>query len=240
MNRENRSIGDRWQSLTMEIYEEIKRKIQEREYKQGQQLIIRDVAEELQVSVTPIQNALKMLQTEGLVVRTGRRGGVKVASLSAKNITEVLRLRQILEMYALDEAKDNLTKANLKKLKKIITEMGDYLEQSPTIEDEDHDIDMDKFSHYDGMFHEQLVSMGDNEILKDLYDRLWVKMKIIMNLFWTVKQAKTRRPEALHELQRLYEALNEGDIEAAKDALKKHYAALEEMILKRITETDFF
>lgn len=233
-------VGNNWRSLTSEVYEEIKHKIQKREYKPGQQLVIREVAEDLKVSVTPVQNALKMLQSEGLVVRKGSRGGVMVTSLRAKNISEILNLRQLLEIYSIETIimENPLSEKQLEKLEYLLTEMERFLKLEP--ETKEDDSDMDRFSICEREFHKQLIYFTNNETLIDLYDRLWIKMKIIMNLFWTVNRSRSRRPKALEELKTLFTHLKAGNYEKAKAAVRNHYRALEEKILEKVKETEAY
>ena len=66
------------------------------------------LAEELGVSRTPIREAIRILEQEGLVVMIPRRG-TYVADMSLKDITEVFELRSILEELAAELAAERIT-----------------------------------------------------------------------------------------------------------------------------------
>ena len=84
-------------------YDLIRRRIVEGGYRPGQRLVEQRVAEELAVSRTPVREAFRMLQTEGMVVVEPNRGA-RVRSLAPTDVADVYELRALLETRAAELA----------------------------------------------------------------------------------------------------------------------------------------
>ena len=81
----------------------------------GERLMEIPLAEELGVSRTPIREAIRILEQEGLVVMIPRRG-TYVADMSLKDVTEVFELRSILEELAAELAAERITNEEIEAL----------------------------------------------------------------------------------------------------------------------------
>lgn len=101
-----------------QVLEQIRDLIIEGEYRPGSRLYIEEVAEQLNVSPTPVREALRQLETEGLVEAQPRRG-VVVAGASFEQIRETYLLRRALEPLAAELATPNLTDADVRQLEHL-------------------------------------------------------------------------------------------------------------------------
>ncbi|MDR6999818.1 GntR family transcriptional regulator [Neobacillus niacini] len=102
-------------SLRERVYLHIKDLILEGEFKTGDRLVERELAERLNISRTPIREALFRLESQGFV-KTGPRKGVIVADISEKEIIEVFTILSSLEVLAAKLAVQKLdeeTKSNI-------------------------------------------------------------------------------------------------------------------------------
>ena len=90
------------------VYELIRRRIVEGDYRPGQRLVEARVAAELDVSRTPVREAFRMLQAEGLV-RVEPNRGARVRSLSVDDISDVYEVRARLEAMASELAAERAT-----------------------------------------------------------------------------------------------------------------------------------
>ena len=75
------------------------------------------LASKLGVSRTPIREAIRMLEQEGLAVTIPRRGA-EVARMTEKDMKDVLQIREVLDELAVRLACDNITKEEIKELEK--------------------------------------------------------------------------------------------------------------------------
>lgn len=85
------------------------------ELEPGERLMEIKLADKLGVSRTPIREAIRKLELEGLVVNTPRKGA-EVANISSEDLRDVLEVRRSLEILATNLACDKITEAELSKL----------------------------------------------------------------------------------------------------------------------------
>src|ERR1700678_1450850 len=93
-------------------YEQIRQAIVEGRYRPGQRLIEQRVAGELDLSRTPIREALRMLDAEGLVITEPNRGAI-VRPIAANDVQDLYELRGRLESYAAYRASQRRTDQHL-------------------------------------------------------------------------------------------------------------------------------
>ena len=105
--------------LDERIYDALKEKILQSELAPGTALTIRSVAQRLGVSVTPVRDALRRLQAEGLVQMQGR-GETTVAQLEPGEIDDILDLRLALELHATRRGVTSMSGAALKHLEGLL------------------------------------------------------------------------------------------------------------------------
>src|SRR6476659_1173300 len=93
-------------------YRQVRAAIVENRYPPGQRLVEQRIAEELGLSRTPVREALRMLEAEGLVVSERNRGAM-VRPLSTTEVVDLYGLRIRLESYAVEVATERATEAEL-------------------------------------------------------------------------------------------------------------------------------
>lgn len=103
-------------SLRNKIYEKVKRKITLGELAPGERLIESILAKEFNVSRSPVREALRLLEVEGLI-EFRRNKGITVAKFSIKQVEEIYDLLWILEGYAAHKASMDISDKSLDLLK---------------------------------------------------------------------------------------------------------------------------
>src|SRR2546423_8275052 len=109
---------------TRQAYEHVRSAIVENRYAPGQRLVEQRVAAELGLSRTPVREALRMLEAEGLVVSERHRGAM-VRPLSATEVVDLYGLRIRLEAYAVEVATERATEQQLGALVAAADGFGD-------------------------------------------------------------------------------------------------------------------
>ena len=104
--------------LRVIVYEELKMRILKGEIAPGQRLMEVETSEELGVSRTPVREAIKKLEKEGLVVVEPRRG-TYAAQISDNDLIEILEVRESLEALAAQYAAKRMKATQKEKLKSI-------------------------------------------------------------------------------------------------------------------------
>src|SRR5947209_2096273 len=108
--------------LSRRIFETLRDRILQGELGSGQRLAVRELAESLGVSVTPVRDAINKLAADGLVVVSPRRGTV-VASFSPRDVRELYDLRLMLEPGAAEVAALQLSDDELRALRELAERM---------------------------------------------------------------------------------------------------------------------
>ena len=96
MTKDVTSVGRAHTTLSQAVYEEIRRRILDRELSPGTHLVERALADELEVSRVPVREALRELVRDGLAEERGRTG-LYVTELTRDDIAEILELRSVLD-----------------------------------------------------------------------------------------------------------------------------------------------
>ncbi|WP_068747967.1 GntR family transcriptional regulator [Thermovenabulum gondwanense] len=113
------------------IYEHIRKMIFSGELKEGERLVEKDLAEKLKVSRTPVREALRKLETEGLVVHLPRKG-VVVKGFSKEDVIEIYSIRKSLEALAISFTVQNITEKEIEKLKNLNEKMKEVAKEEDT------------------------------------------------------------------------------------------------------------
>jgi len=107
------------ESLTSSVAKVLREKIIRGEIAEAQQLRQDEIAQELQVSRTPVREALRQLEAEGLVTIVDHYGAI-VAALSPDEIEELFEIRAVLESYVLRYAIPHLRENDFTRAAKIL------------------------------------------------------------------------------------------------------------------------
>ena len=112
------------------VFNTLRKAILKGELKPGERLMEIALAERLGVSRTPVREAMRKLELEGLVVMVPRRGA-QVANITEKDLNDVLEVRITLENMAIEKACANMTDADIRKLEQaglvqVLTEQGSH------------------------------------------------------------------------------------------------------------------
>lgn len=145
-------------SIQNEAYEHIKKKIMMCEYAPNQLLSESVLQEELGCSRTPVREAIRRLEQEGLATVLPKRG-IIVSGFSISDVNAIFEVRMLVEPYALLQYGKNLDRE----------EMRRFLERFQRYREEELPFD---FYQLDDEYHEFLISCLPNEYLHDLYGRI--------------------------------------------------------------------
>jgi DNA-binding GntR family transcriptional regulator len=144
------------------VHRRVREAILEAELPPGEIMSQVALAEELGVSRTPLREALRMLQGEGLVeARTNRR--VRVAPISPSDLEELYSLRVVLEAQALRIAVPRMSQEHIARLEGSIAEMAHFAEQR----------DMRRWLVPHAEYHRQLTRLAGERfesLLSQLFD----------------------------------------------------------------------
>ena len=147
------------------VFQTLRQAILRGELKPGERLMEIQLANKLGVSRTPIREAIRKLELEGLVLMIPRRGA-EVAEITEKSLRDVLEVRGALEELAVDLACERITEEDISKLKEAAKEFESTLSNE----------DVTKITEADVKFHDIIYFATDNQKLIQLLYNLREQM----------------------------------------------------------------
>lgn len=207
-------------NMYLEAYEEIKDAIINLRFSPGEFLSENSLAKALNMSRTPVREALKKLANEGLVcIIPGK--GVSVAPVSVKDLKEIYEIRKSLECLAL---KTSLERITLKQLDELESK---WLKLSALLQNKG-DVDWLLISSYDSQLHSLLVDQCDNERLK--YFLQILKQQILRYQLMAAK-ALGDADETIKQHLEIIALMKVKDLDKLKKLLVEHFDMSEQSII---------
>ena len=136
------------------VFNTLRQAILKGELKPGERLMEIALAEKLGVSRTPIREAMRKLEQEGLVVMIPRRGA-QVANITEKDLNDVLEVRIALENVAIEKACDRMSEEEMSRLWLAAKEFEHTIAEGNLV----------KLAEADVAFHEIIYQASDNKRL---------------------------------------------------------------------------
>ncbi len=207
--------------LTEQTYHFLKERILKREISPGEKISVEEVARGLGVSRTPVVNALKILESDGLVEIQPRRGTF-VTHFATQDVAELFEIRLLIELYAAETifAQDQVAEL-LEKFEGPLSQMHAAISEADYV-------DYESFISGDRDLHMHLVKFLNNQRLVRIYTELNVHMQVARAHYLdTVENAL----QAQKEHQDMLAAIKNDDLAGMKEALTSHIMNVKGRIL---------
>lgn len=195
-------------SLRGKIYNTLRENILNNKYKPGESLIETKLADELHVSRTPIREAIRQLELEGLVESIPNRG-VYVKGISKKDMKDIYSIRLVLEVLAAKWSIENITDDGVSELKDIYELMEFYTGKG----------DVDRIAKLNTEFHQVIFNASKSNILIHLLNDFQLYVR------WARHESLSmpgRMEKALEEHKNILEAFEKKDADEVVKALSTH------------------
>lgn len=198
-----------------DAYDLILEAIDEHIYVPGDRLVESELAERLGVSRTPVREALQRLETQSILTRDGR--SLIVASLDHTQLSELYVVRGELEGLAARLAARHATPEEVRVLR-------DMLDADKALIN-----DPDAMSRANRRFHKQIHLASHNRFLVQQLDLVHRSMALLAS---TSIRADGRGVDTLNEHEAIVTAIENGDGQAAYEALRDHISTAYEIRLR--------
>ena len=200
------------------VYEELKMQILTGAIVPGTRMMEVELANQIGVSRTPIREAIRKLEKEGLVVTEPRRGAY-ASQISTKDMVEILEVRQNMEGLAAFFAASRMQPEQLDDLKEVAEKYNRAVA----------DGNMEDMITYDTRFHRIIVESCNNKILVQMIEQL---QELVLR-FRYIYYDDFKRAENMPEEHRLIlDAIESGNADAAREAADVHIARLKELVIR--------
>ena len=199
------------------VFNTLRQAILKGELKPGERLMEIALAERLGVSRTPIREAMRKLEQEGLVVMIPRRG----AQVTEKDLNDVLEVRIALENVAIEKACARMSEEEMSRLWLAAKEFEHTITEGNLV----------KLAEADVAFHEIIYQASDNKRLIQVLNNM--REQIYRYRVEYLKEGETR-DLLVKEHEELTKAIKERDVERAKQLSFQHIENQRMAILRSI------
>ena len=202
------------------VFRTLRQAILTGEMKPGERLLEIHLANKLGVSRTPIREAIRMLELEGLVIMVPRRGA-QVAQITEKSMSDVLEVRCALDELAVELACERISEEEKRELEDACGEF-----EKATVTKQVHVI-----AKADVEFHDIIFKAAGNPRLTQMINNLAEQM--YRYRFEYIKD-ETQHQMLIAEHRRICESISNRDVAAAKEAIRVHIENQEKSIIRQI------
>jgi len=202
------------------VFNTLRQAILKGELKPGERLMEIALAEKLGVSRTPIREAMRKLELEGLVVMIPRRGA-QVANITEKDLNDVLEVRIALENVAIEKACTRMSKEDMGRLWLAAKEFERTMAEGNLV----------RLAEADVAFHEIIYRASDNKRLNQVLNNL--REQIYRYRVEYLKEEETRNV-LVKEHEELTKAIRQRDIKKAQEISFRHIENQRRAIIQSI------
>lgn len=209
----------RHKGLADDVYEAVFNKLMSLDIAPGARITVDGLVRELEVSHTPIREALGRLEGEGLVVKTHLVGYSAAPQITRARFDELYDFRLLLEPEAARRAALRISEENLGKLRKTA---GSMTALSSSRQRQSYS----GFARLDAHFHDAIIDIAGNGLIRDTLAHLHTHFHIFRLMY----HARITE-EALSEHEALLAAFSAGDEVGAERAMRTHIERSRERLL---------
>ncbi len=202
------------------VFKTLRQAILTGELKPGERLMEIHLANKLGVSRTPIREAIRKLELEGLVTMVPRRGA-QVAQITEKSMSDVLEVRRALDELAVELACLRITQEEKEQLKEACLNF-----EKIVITNDVHEI-----AKADVAFHDIIFAATGNGRLSQMVNNLAEQM--YRYRYEYIKDEK-QHDMLVKEHRKIYDSIIANDTDSAKEAIRIHIENQEKAILRQI------
>ncbi|MGG1677780.1 GntR family transcriptional regulator [Neobacillus sp. NRS-1170] len=213
----------------MDAYEFIKDAIIQGKFEPGMRLGEESLAKEMSLSRTPVREAIKQLEAEGLVVPLKR--GVSVRHFTKEDIKQIYDLRTLLESYAASQAAIHRTD-------KHITEMEEAIELYEKAVDRYIESDLattQDIVKVNQKFHDAIVAASNNSHIHFHISKV-VVVPIVFRSFYWYNDFQLRQSLEVHKT--ILEAIKNKEPERARIAMHEHIFQGRDHVLRHLEQIE--
>ncbi len=215
---------DDYKPLREVVFENIRKAIIEGVLKPGERLMEIQLSEQLGVSRTPVREAIRMLELEGLVVMLPRKGAY-VANISKKDLMDILEVRVGLEGLAAYCATDRMTKDHIKKLETI----------SQELEEDVYKNDVETMLAKDEEFHTLIFEATGNKRLISMMINIWETVYRFRLMYMSDYSSAVN---IVDEHKKIIEAFKKGKANLAEKLAKEHIELAQQFMIEKLMQDD--
>lgn len=190
------------------VLTELRNAIFTRTVKPGDRLVETTIANSMGISRTPVREALRQLESEGLAINIPRKGTV-VKGICFEDAMEIYEIREVLEGLSARGACLHISRMEIRELRQIIREMDQYIKNG----------DEQKYADVHNRYNRIIIDACKNKRLIGQMESIYEYLKSLRRISLLTTE---RKLEALKEHIEIVDAIEIGDEEAAEHLTRMH------------------
>lgn len=206
--------------LSNSVYDQVREAIQQGDFAPGERVLEEDIASRFKISRTPVREALRRLEDEGLLVHLAHEG-LTVAKLDYQMVMELFVVRDVLEGAAARMAAQFASAPELEMLVDMTRRERELADSA------------DKMASHNRRFHAAICMMAHNRYLSKTLGVLSDSMALLSRTSFSLPE---RRLKVLDEHLAIVEAINARDPERAEAAARAHIHSAHRTRLRMLSE----
>jgi DNA-binding GntR family transcriptional regulator len=210
--------------ITEKVYRVLKQMILNRDFVGGQKLNLNELSAKMQISRTPLKDAINRLVSEGLI-EVKARSGTFVTKITADDIKHVMEMRAMIELWCIARLNGHMASVLADKLKPIVHESSKLLA--------DTNFSYEGYVELDVAFHEAIVATSQNPKVLETYRSLNSFLKI-SRVFYFKSQERSQMGQWEHE--EIVGCLERFELESAKTKLNEHIEKSKHIMIRLLEE----
>ena len=211
-------------SLRSKVFSQIENDILNGKYKPGDNLIETKLSEELGVSRTPVREAIRQLELEGLVQTIPNKGAI-VKGITLQDVEDIYTIRMMIEGLAARWAAHKITDGELAELKEAVE-----LEEFYTIKNDSEHLMM-----FDSRFHDIIFKASKSKPLMHMLRTFHHYVQRARNISMSSPE---RARMVLEEHRQILEAIESRNAEKAEMLTYQHVKNASENVLKHLKDLE--
>lgn len=202
------------------VLERLRKAIMDGSFEPGDRLVETSIAEGMGVSRTPVREAFRQLEIEGLAENVPRKGTI-VKGISKRDILEIYEIREVLEGLAFRLACANISEERIIELKEMLLKMEQSID----------DNDIKEYWRLHGEFHNTIMYFSNNQRLIDQMKQIYEYLSKLRNFTLVMNK---RRIIAMEEHKALIKAFENKDEILAEQIGREHTLNAKRFLSKEI------
>ena len=195
-------------SLRGQVFQEIREDILKGKFKENEELREATLGKELGVSRTPVRDALRQLELEGLVHIIPNKGAY-VTGITEKDVHDIYMTRSMLEGLCARWAAEHISEEQIQEMEEVLLLTEYHLDRG----------NAEQLAELDGKFHEVLYDASQSRILRHILSDFHKYVQVARKR--SVKK-EDRAKKSLEEHREILNALRTGDADRAEELAHIH------------------
>ncbi|MBI5586293.1 MAG: GntR family transcriptional regulator [Deltaproteobacteria bacterium] len=200
-------------TLKEQAYRSLRDMIASHRFSSGKWINLEQLSKELGVSRTPVQQAMKQLEKEGLVTHVPNQG-IRMAVMTLEMARDLYQVREVLEGLAAALAAERIDQETVSRMKRVLAEQAAIIREK----------DLLAYSVSDFKFHQLIYDSCGNWLLKEQLDIIKRRSRPL------VCDVTPILPDLVADHQQVVEAFRKKDPRQAEQAMRRHNRRMREII----------